>query len=39
MDGVLCISEANGITCTLTAGAAKGKGFQINKDRLSGSGS
>jgi hypothetical protein len=30
VDGVLCKSETNGITCTLTAGAGQGKGFFIN---------
>lgn len=29
-DGVLCKSQSTGITCTLTAGAGKGKGFLIN---------
>jgi hypothetical protein len=29
-DGVLCNSEPNGITCTLTAGSGRGKGFFIN---------
>ena len=30
VDGVLCKSQTTGITCTLTAGAGKGKGFLIN---------
>ena len=30
VDGVLCKSQSTGITCTLTAGAGKGKGFLIN---------
>ena len=30
VDGVLCKSLSTGITCTLTAGAGKGKGFLIN---------
>ena len=30
VDGVLCKSETNGITCTLTAGVGKGKGFFID---------
>jgi hypothetical protein len=28
--GFRCTSDANGITCTVLAGAGKGKGFQIN---------
>ena len=39
MDDVLCISEGNGITFTLTVRAAEGEGLRIKKDRLSGSGS
>lgn len=30
VDGVLCNSAANGITCSLTTGAGNGKGFFIN---------
>jgi hypothetical protein len=32
--GVLCTSEAVGITCTLTAGKGKGKGFLIGSTTL-----
>jgi hypothetical protein len=32
IDGFLCKSAADGITCTLTAGAGKGEGFRINND-------
>ena len=31
-DGLRCVSAANGITCTLLAGAGKGKGFRINAE-------
>jgi hypothetical protein len=34
-DGVLCKSATNGITCTLTAGPGKGKGFFINSASVS----
>ncbi len=30
-DGMLCLSATDGVTCTLTTGASKGKGFRINK--------
>lgn len=34
MDGVLCKSETNGITCTLTSGPGAGKGFLINSSNV-----
>jgi hypothetical protein len=33
-DGVLCKSETNGITCTLTSGRGGGKGFLINSKNV-----
>jgi hypothetical protein len=30
LEGVLCTSEPNGITCVQTAGAGKGKGFRVS---------
>ena len=35
VDGVLCKSATNGITCSLTAGAGRGKGFFINSTSVS----
>jgi hypothetical protein len=32
LDGFRCSSATNGITCTVVAGAGKGKGFRVNKD-------
>jgi hypothetical protein len=35
VDGVLCKSATNGITCSLTAGTGKGRGFSINSTSVS----
>ena len=35
VDGVLCKSATNGITCSLTAGIGRGKGFFINSTSVS----
>jgi hypothetical protein len=35
VDGVLCKSATNGITCSLTAGTGRGKGFFINTNTVS----
>ncbi len=32
LDGFRCSSATNGITCTVVAGAGKGKGFRVNAD-------
>jgi hypothetical protein len=35
VDGVLCRAETTGLTCTVTSGAAKGKGFFVNSSSVS----